>query len=436
MDSTWHGYSGLSWPSGGNNFIVSLMRTYIQAGLRHRLTFTPYPIGWGTWNGSDYSSVNATSFNQTLTGFVDATAATTEYGNSSLTSFTQGFSGVYQSHVVNAGLCSQGVTTPPADLITETTKRAQILAGLLSPSMRSKVLVLPIDEAGGGEVGCGATNPTLDYNSFKAMSAAIRAAGLKVSATNSRKDQLLNTANTPPTNDYIDTWIAPLYNVVGRDWNGVFFDKTGDYATDIANGASLWWYQSCMTKGCYTQGGASYNGNVQYMVEYPAMRVRIYPWLSFKYGIGGDLYYSVTGQYANDPWNSLWAYGGNGDGTLFYPGVANLAADSLPSATRGQHTPAIGGAHDIPIESIRLKMLREGMEDYEYLNMLKNLGAGAWAQSEVNTIATNTYTYDQNENDMYAVREALANKIMELNNSPLPPPDTTPPAAPTGVSVN
>ena len=42
-------------------------------------------------------------------------------------------------------------------------------------------------------------------------------------------------------------------------------------------------------------------------------------------------------------------HGGNGDGTLFYPG-----------------TPArIGGTHDIPIESVRLKRIRDGREDYE-----------------------------------------------------------------------
>ncbi len=73
----------------------------------------------------------------------------------------------------------------------------------------------------------------------------------------------------------------------------------------------------------------------------------------------GELYYSMNEAYghSNDPWTNVRLFGGNGDGTLFYPGRPDR----------------IGGHTDIPIESIRLKLIREGMEDYEYLALLARL---------------------------------------------------------------
>jgi hypothetical protein len=76
-------------------------------------------------------------------------------------------------------------------------------------------------------------------------------------------------------------------------------------------------------------------------------------WLLFRYRASGELYWDTTFAYFGDAWTSQWAFDGNGDGTLFYPG-----------------TPArIGGTTDVPVASIRLKMIREGMEDYEYLKL-------------------------------------------------------------------
>lgn len=60
-----------------------------------------------------------------------------------------------------------------------------------------------------------------------------------------------------------------------------------------------------------------------------------------------------------------WSFGqGNGDGTLFFPGTPRGAGGG----------PAIGGRHGIPIESIRLKRIRDGREDYEYLRILAERG--------------------------------------------------------------
>lgn len=423
MDPTWQGHSGLSWPTGSIGFISNLMRTYIQAGLKHRLTLTPYPISWGAWNGTDYASVDATYFQQSLNGFFGVGDPGVEYGQAKVTALTQSFSLLYNKYAISQGLCTNGTIQPPAAMLFETRKRAERLAAVLTTEQKAAMMVLAIDEPGGGEVGCGAKNPTLDFNSSKAMATEIKAAGLKTFITASWKPQLLNSSVTPGTNDYFDVWLPYLGSVVGRDWSGNLVNNRSLYDVDIASGKSLWWYQSCMTKGCGITGGASYNGNPQYMVEYSAMHNRIFPWMTFKYDVRGELYYATTATFKTNPWASILLYGGNGDGTFFYPGVPNTVTANLPGGGRGANTPSIGGTRHIPVESIRLKMIREGYEDYEYLKMLADLGDKNYAQSRVNDIVTSTYNFSKDENQLFSVREQLANRILSLigGNSSSPP---------------
>src|SRR5207248_1964236 len=100
-------------------------------------------------------------------------------------------------------------------------------------------------------------------------------------------------------------------------------------------------------------GGEPFRGWPSLVVDAPAMAHRVFEWLTFRYRVGGELYYNtVEAQAAGlDPWRDQRLHGGNGDGTLFYPGRPD----------------PIGGRTEIPVESIRLKLIREALEDYEYL---------------------------------------------------------------------
>ena len=86
------------------------------------------------------------------------------------------------------------------------------------------------------------------------------------------------------------------------------------------------------------------------VIDAPAMAVRMLPWMCWKYGLGGLLYWSVnywTTDPYQEPMNTPWQQ--NGNGSLFYPGP------------------------DGPVSSIRLETLRDGMEDYEYLAHLSGI---------------------------------------------------------------
>jgi hypothetical protein len=162
----------------------------------------------------------------------------------------------------------------------------------------------------------------------------------------------------------------------------------------------LFWYQSCDQHGCYVVGDATHTWP-SYMVDATPVRNRIFQWLAFLNRIEGELYYATDYCWTSmcgggtDPWTSVFAFGGNGDGTLFYPG-----------------TPArIGGTTPVPLPSIRLEHIRDGMEDFEYLHALSAAGDDAFAQSTSRTFITNAYTFDNDPARLTAAREALGDRL-------------------------
>ncbi|HWF08952.1 MAG TPA: glycoside hydrolase domain-containing protein [Bryobacteraceae bacterium] len=151
---------------------------------------------------------------------------------------------------------------------------------------------------------------------------------------------------------------------------------------DAYRGRDLWFYQSCASHGCNIAGGAYFAGWPSYMIDVPAPANRVMQWVAWKYRVRGELYYSMDEAYsaAGDPWTNFRLFGGNGDGTLFYPG-----------------RPAqIGGTTDIPIESIRLKLIREGMEDYEYLVLLDRLAGRQTADRFGDRIVQKPFLWENN----------------------------------------
>lgn len=171
------------------------------------------------------------------------------------------------------------------------------------------------------------------------------------------------------------------------------------YAGELRAGKELWWYQSCASHGCGGQpGGQYFHGWPSYMVDASAVSNRILQWLAWKYRIEGELYFNTDEAYRKlNPWEDVLLFGGNGDGTLFYPGKPSV----------------IGGATDIPIESIRLKLIREGFEDYEYLALAARRGLSDLADKSVASIATSLYAWNRSPEALYAARRALGDKLSQ-----------------------
>jgi hypothetical protein len=181
----------------------------------------------------------------------------------------------------------------------------------------------------------------------------------------------------------------------------------------------FWSYQGCSDAGTCTSGkvGPEYTGQTNsypnYNVDGTPVANRTLEWLTFLHGQTGELYYYLdvcdgpgyeAGECSHSrtgvmsPLVSNYYKGGWGDGTLMYPGSSAYVGTKIP----------------IWLPSMRLKTIRDGMQDYEYLNALKNLGEGEFALQHLRTFITNSYTFNNNPVALEAARETLGTKLDEL----------------------
>jgi hypothetical protein len=156
-------------------------------------------------------------------------------------------------------------------------------------------------------------------------------------------------------------------------------------------------------------------------------------WLSYRANVSGELYYNTgicwtqacTGSATPDPWVSIYYSGGNGDGALVYPG--RQTGSPVGTTTVGVTTP-------IWLPSMRLKYIRDGEQDYEYLYVLNQNGQGPYATAQLTSFITNSSTFDNgwsggvsSGTPLTTARANLGTKMHQLTYGPvlLPPPALT-----------
>ncbi len=130
-------------------------------------------------------------------------------------------------------------------------------------------------------------------------------------------------------------------------------------------------------------------------IDFPLLSYRIAPWLNRRYGATGLLYWSTCfwGSPPRNPWdNPTYGDHWNGEGMLFYPGTE--------------------AGIDGPIASIRLKNLRDGMEDYEYFALLESRGGGDFVKKIARDAVPTWGSWDQDTDRLLERRRLLAREIM------------------------
>jgi len=215
----------------------------------------------------------------------------------------------------------------------------------------------------------------------------------------------INEANTNGVTSSINI-LSPVVNFMDdKAGNSQFTgNQRPNYNSFLSSNSNnkLWWYQSCMSHSCGGVGGDYFSGWPSVMVDDSSSQTRAQGMLSWMYGVSGMLYYETL-LHLDTAWSTVYdsSFGGNGDGTLLYPGKPSV----------------IGGTDDIPVASIRLKMLREGLEDYEYMKLVSDLGDPGFAQSTGQALYPNVYSSNQPSSSIYNAREQLAQRILQLNGS-------------------
>ena len=135
-------------------------------------------------------------------------------------------------------------------------------------------------------------------------------------------------------------------------------------------------------------------------IDYPLLNYRVPAWISWRYRIRGLLYWGGMSywQQVNDPWTEPCTYGReynpplvfNGEGTLVYPARA------------------VG--YDGIVPSLRLKALRDSIEDYEYLAILERNGLAEKAQKLIMPLAGSWFDWETDP----AVYEKARAKLAEM----------------------
>ena len=169
-----------------------------------------------------------------------------------------------------------------------------------------------------------------------------------------------------------------------------------------AKGGEITWYISC--DQVYPQPN--------YFIDGPAMDPVMVPWITWRYGMNGILYWDIAfWSQTPDPWLDPVTYLSgflcsdgyivNGEGCMVYP---------------GNRAKRYTGQNDVdgPVSSIRLELLREGIEDYEYLWLLKSLGDSDFADRAVQGMAVDVSAFSRNVEELFELRQRMAARIESL----------------------
>jgi len=180
-----------------------------------------------------------------------------------------------------------------------------------------------------------------------------------IGAAAPRLKRLLTEAPVPKLYDATDIWCLPTFMLDVDVLQGR--KRAGD---------EMWWYLCTAPKAPY----------FALFIDHYGTELRLWSWETWKYGLDGLLVWQTTywtsgnaypGEAMQNPWEDAmsWQSGyglpkggrrpwGNGDGRFLYPPNRRPGVDM---------TKYVEG----PVPSIRWEMLRDGIEDYEYLWLLR-----------------------------------------------------------------
>lgn len=167
----------------------------------------------------------------------------------------------------------------------------------------------------------------------------------------------------------------------------MYDDATPKMTDAIARGMQVWSYNALIQD--------SYSP--KWILDFHSIDFRImHGFIGQSLNLTGTLYWSVD-LWTSDPWNNPMTHSnGNdsyaGEGMLVYPG----AQIGIPN----------GAA-----PSMRLKWLREGVEDYEYVDLLKKQDKESFALNLVRTVAPDWKNWSHDPARLEDVRLQLGNEL-------------------------
>ena len=164
-------------------------------------------------------------------------------------------------------------------------------------------------------------------------------------------------------------------------------------------GEDIWWYVCCGPGRPYTN----------FFVDYSGLMHRMLFWHQKRENIAGLLYWSTTYwnpvEGCDDPWTSMMTVKSInpnifGDGSLLYPGKA------------------VG--IDGPVASQRLEIIRDGIEDFDYLCLADELIGPGTAAKYIQPLAKSLAEYELDPAKLEKARRKLGTALEAVAKSRMP----------------
>jgi Glycoside hydrolase 123 N-terminal domain/Glycoside hydrolase 123, catalytic domain len=272
----------------------------------------------------------------------------------------------------------------------------------------------------GADVGRCAMSPAPSVSQFKAVASA-QQPGLMLYDYSA--DEIGHCSNLYPT---IKQWAnnmhqAGIKNLISMSPTPALYDDgsgTGRSAVDIWVLLPLMYNNSKTHVNEVLKKGDtvwSYNTLVQdayspkWLIDFDPVNFRIQPgFISQSLNLSGLLYWRVD-KWPSDPWNDV-----NNAGTYSsanYPGEGMLVYPGQAVGVKGV------------VASMRLKWLRDGVEDYDYVQILKDLGKADLAMQIARSVGPDWTNWTRDPNAIEAARQKLGEAIDQIKSAP--PASTT-----------
>ncbi len=210
---------------------------------------------------------------------------------------------------------------------------------------------------------------------------------------------------------YVDIWV-PEFNAV---WLDEYYEK-GAIRKQLAAGNRVWSYAALAYVPSEWDRAHPFSRSLvdshppKWLIDYAPINYRIPTWLNALAGITGLLYWDTiwwepdvdvwrdAGNYRHDDPNDPDSRGLvlNGEGFLIYPGFRDR----------------IG--FEGPVPSIRLKWFREAVEDYAYIQLLRDAGEWPFARQQIQRFARGVGDWDDDTRALYEARRSMGERLSAL----------------------
>lgn len=244
-------------------------------------------------------------------------------------------------------------------------KTEDILSAKLQHDSRLDTYIYSSDEIGG--------HADLD-ESIREWARAIHAANVKHLITMPPRQELMDDGTGRPA---VDIWVMLPFQIM---------DNADAIKTARDAGCEIWSY-TCCCQDDYSP---------KWLFDYSLLEHRILPgFMNYSMDIDGYLYWRVD-WFTKNPWEDPYATVDGlllqGDGCLMYPGEdCGLEGMLLPS--------------------MRMKVIRDGLEDYEYCKVYESLVGKEQAKTISHLVSTSFSQWSRDENKLISARQQLGDII-------------------------